>query len=128
MSCGHPARLLKGIIDWLMTPSLGPKVLWLHGAAGLMKSTLANTVTECLRGYVRFTHILVDTSATPRRRYDLVKSEKMGITIASLLLAYICASFENFALDVLTDTRLTPRKGAFDYYSTIYPLRLSIQT
>ncbi|KZP17692.1 hypothetical protein FIBSPDRAFT_830254 [Athelia psychrophila] len=47
---GTREDLLKEIIDWLITPSEGHNVLWLHGAAGLGKSTLANSVAEHFRG------------------------------------------------------------------------------
>ncbi|KZP24308.1 hypothetical protein FIBSPDRAFT_784966, partial [Athelia psychrophila] len=42
------------IIDWLMNPSdQNQNVLWLRGAAGLGKSTLATTITEHFRGLQR---------------------------------------------------------------------------
>ncbi|KZP34597.1 hypothetical protein FIBSPDRAFT_11673 [Athelia psychrophila] len=55
VSClpGTRQDLLKEIIDWLITPSEGKNVLWLHGAAGLGKSTLANSVAEYFRGLRR---------------------------------------------------------------------------
>ncbi|KAF7966616.1 hypothetical protein HWV62_37635 [Athelia sp. TMB] len=43
---------LKEIIDWLMTPS-DQNVLWLHGAAGLGKSTIATTVADHFGGLHR---------------------------------------------------------------------------
>ncbi|KZP22874.1 hypothetical protein FIBSPDRAFT_952452 [Athelia psychrophila] len=42
----------KEIIEWLMTPS-DQNVLWLHGVAGLGKSTLATTIAEYFRGLQR---------------------------------------------------------------------------
>lgn len=55
VSClpGTRQDLLKEIIDWLMTPSEGQSVLWLHGAAGLGKSTLANSIAEYFSGIHR---------------------------------------------------------------------------
>ncbi|KZP24088.1 hypothetical protein FIBSPDRAFT_429370 [Athelia psychrophila] len=52
VSClaGTREDLLKEIIDWLVTPSEEQNVLWLHGAAGLGKSTLANSIAEHFRG------------------------------------------------------------------------------
>ncbi|KZP29374.1 WD40 repeat-like protein, partial [Athelia psychrophila] len=47
---GTREDLLKEIIDWLITPSEGQNVLWLHGAAGLGKSTLANSIAKHFRG------------------------------------------------------------------------------
>ncbi|KZP24074.1 hypothetical protein FIBSPDRAFT_429067 [Athelia psychrophila] len=47
---GTREDLLKDIIDRLVTPSEGQNVLWLHGAAGLGKSTLANSIAEHFRG------------------------------------------------------------------------------
>lgn len=54
VSClpGTRRDLLKEIIDRLMTPS-DKNVLWLHGAAGLGKSTLANSVAEYFGGLRR---------------------------------------------------------------------------
>ena len=49
---GTRQDLLKTILDWLMTPS-DENILWLHGAAGLGKSTLATTVAEYFRGLQR---------------------------------------------------------------------------
>ncbi|KAF7979694.1 hypothetical protein HWV62_41711 [Athelia sp. TMB] len=49
---GTRKDLLKQIFDWLMTPS-EENVLWIHGAAGLGKSTLATTVAEYFRGLQR---------------------------------------------------------------------------
>ncbi|KAF7978465.1 hypothetical protein HWV62_45583, partial [Athelia sp. TMB] len=43
---------LKEVIDWLMTPS-DQNILWLHGAAGLGKSTIANTIAEHFGGLHR---------------------------------------------------------------------------
>ncbi|KZP10825.1 hypothetical protein FIBSPDRAFT_989169, partial [Athelia psychrophila] len=44
----------KEIIEWLMTPSdQNQNVMWLHGGAGLGKSTLATTITEYFRGLQR---------------------------------------------------------------------------
>ncbi|KZP29382.1 hypothetical protein FIBSPDRAFT_216561 [Athelia psychrophila] len=53
VSClaGTREDLLKDIIDWLITPSEGHNALWLHGAAGLGKSTLANSIAEHFRGH-----------------------------------------------------------------------------
>ncbi|KZP04133.1 hypothetical protein FIBSPDRAFT_968406, partial [Athelia psychrophila] len=48
---GTRKDLLKDIIDWLVTPPEGKNVLWLHGAAGLGKSTLANSIAEHFRGH-----------------------------------------------------------------------------
>ncbi|KZP15997.1 hypothetical protein FIBSPDRAFT_794912, partial [Athelia psychrophila] len=42
----------KEIIEWLMTPS-DQNVLWLHGGAGLGKSTLSTTIAEYFRGLQR---------------------------------------------------------------------------
>ncbi|KZP08039.1 hypothetical protein FIBSPDRAFT_1052611 [Athelia psychrophila] len=42
----------KEIIEWLMTPS-DQNILWLHGAAGLGKSTLATTIAEYFKGLQR---------------------------------------------------------------------------
>ncbi|KZP29364.1 hypothetical protein FIBSPDRAFT_778821, partial [Athelia psychrophila] len=47
---GTREDLLRDIIDWLVTPSEGQNVLWLHGGAGLGKSTLANSIAEHFRG------------------------------------------------------------------------------
>ncbi|KZP24093.1 hypothetical protein FIBSPDRAFT_822485, partial [Athelia psychrophila] len=47
---GTRKYLLKDIIDWLVTPTEGKNVLWLHGAAGLGKSTVANSIAEHFRG------------------------------------------------------------------------------
>ncbi|KZP24098.1 hypothetical protein FIBSPDRAFT_930079, partial [Athelia psychrophila] len=46
---GTREDLLRDIIDWLVTPSEGQNVLWLHGAAGLGKSALANSIAEHFR-------------------------------------------------------------------------------
>ncbi|KAF7968758.1 hypothetical protein HWV62_29555 [Athelia sp. TMB] len=43
---------LKEVIDWLMTPS-DRNVLWLHGAAGLGKSTIATTIADHFGGLHR---------------------------------------------------------------------------
>ncbi|KZP30581.1 hypothetical protein FIBSPDRAFT_777346, partial [Athelia psychrophila] len=50
---GTRQDLLKDIIDRLLTPSADQNVVWLHGAAGLGKSTLATTVAEYFRGLQR---------------------------------------------------------------------------
>ncbi|KZP24285.1 hypothetical protein FIBSPDRAFT_857374, partial [Athelia psychrophila] len=42
----------REIIEWLMTPS-DENVIWLHGGAGLGKSTLATTIAEYFRGLQR---------------------------------------------------------------------------
>lgn len=47
---GTREGILKDIINWLINPSEGQNVLWLHGAAGLGKSTLANSIAEHFRG------------------------------------------------------------------------------
>ncbi|KAF7979693.1 hypothetical protein HWV62_41709 [Athelia sp. TMB] len=49
---GTRQDLLKTTIEWLMTPS-DENILWLHGAAGLGKSTLATTIAEYFRGLQR---------------------------------------------------------------------------
>ncbi|KAF7978475.1 hypothetical protein HWV62_45603 [Athelia sp. TMB] len=49
---GTRQDLLKTILDWFMTPS-NENILWLHGAAGLGKSTLATTIAEYFRGLQR---------------------------------------------------------------------------
>ncbi|KZP15975.1 hypothetical protein FIBSPDRAFT_832257 [Athelia psychrophila] len=44
----------KEIIEWLMSPSeQNQNVMWLHGGAGLGKSTLATTIAEYFRGLQR---------------------------------------------------------------------------
>ncbi|KAF7966613.1 hypothetical protein HWV62_37629 [Athelia sp. TMB] len=43
---------LEKVIDWLLTPS-SQNVLWLHGAAGLGKSTIATTIAAYFRGLHR---------------------------------------------------------------------------
>ncbi|KAF7970641.1 hypothetical protein HWV62_23370 [Athelia sp. TMB] len=43
---------LEEVIDWLLTPS-GQNVLWLHGAAGLGKSTIATTIAAYFGGLHR---------------------------------------------------------------------------
>lgn len=50
---GTRQDLLKDIIDRLLTPSSDQNVVWLYGAAGLGKSTLATTVAEYFRGLQR---------------------------------------------------------------------------
>ncbi|KAF7965338.1 hypothetical protein HWV62_44307, partial [Athelia sp. TMB] len=42
---GTQQERLEGIIDWLLTPS-DQNVLWLHGGAGLGKSTIATTIAD----------------------------------------------------------------------------------
>ncbi|KAF7979625.1 hypothetical protein HWV62_41573 [Athelia sp. TMB] len=49
---GTQQARLKEVIDWLMTPS-DQNILWLHGAAGLGKSTIANTIAEHFGGLHR---------------------------------------------------------------------------
>ncbi|KAF7974220.1 hypothetical protein HWV62_13201 [Athelia sp. TMB] len=49
---GTRQDLLKTILEWLTTPS-EENILWLHGAAGLGKSTLATTIAEYFRGLHR---------------------------------------------------------------------------
>lgn len=49
---GTRQDLLKEIIQWLMTPS-DQNILWLHGAAGLGKSTLSTTIAEYFGGLRR---------------------------------------------------------------------------
>ncbi|KZP10770.1 hypothetical protein FIBSPDRAFT_200091 [Athelia psychrophila] len=56
----------KEIIEWLMNPSdQNQNVLWLHGAAGLGKSTLAATIAEYFRGFQRRGAFLLFDRNTP---------------------------------------------------------------
>ncbi|KZP24326.1 hypothetical protein FIBSPDRAFT_1012222, partial [Athelia psychrophila] len=56
----------KEIIEWLMNPSdQKQNVLWLHGAAGLGKSTLAATIAEYFRGFQRRGAFLLFDRNTP---------------------------------------------------------------
>lgn len=45
---GTRQDMQKNIIDWLMTPS-NQNIMWLHGGAGLGKSTLTTTIAEYFR-------------------------------------------------------------------------------
>lgn len=67
VSClpGTRQDLLKGIIHWLMTPSDGQNTLWLHGAAGLGKSALANSVAQYFSGLRRRGAFLFFERSTP---------------------------------------------------------------
>ncbi|KAF7974289.1 hypothetical protein HWV62_12428 [Athelia sp. TMB] len=56
---------LKEVIDWLMTPS-DQNILWLHGAAGLGKSTIANTVAEHFGGLHRRGAFLIFDRNSPQ--------------------------------------------------------------
>src|SRR5882724_667438 len=49
--CTHGTRqhILTSIIGWLITPSEGQNILWLHGLAGSGKSTISTTVAEYFR-------------------------------------------------------------------------------
>ncbi|KAF7968877.1 hypothetical protein HWV62_29152 [Athelia sp. TMB] len=49
---GTQQARLEEVIGWLVTPS-DQNVLWLHGAAGLGKSTIATTIAECFGGLHR---------------------------------------------------------------------------
>ncbi|KAF7977773.1 hypothetical protein HWV62_2657 [Athelia sp. TMB] len=50
---GTRQDLQKEIVDWLMNSSDNKNILWLYGAAGLGKSTVATTVAEYFRGLQR---------------------------------------------------------------------------
>ncbi|KAF7970239.1 hypothetical protein HWV62_24730 [Athelia sp. TMB] len=49
---GTQQERLEEVIDWLLTPS-SQNVLWLHGAAGLGKSTIATTIAAYFGGLHR---------------------------------------------------------------------------